>query len=475
MSEEDLHPSSEELDGANSAPRPQTEWHEVEAKAAQSRAGEQQAQQAEDLDKQTDRQAAIELYLMDNDLFGFEPYSPEVLGDLTKLLHAEEQKYREAVPDFDIASNWSEKRILRFFERKYDQKLEKTESTENREKEKSAYEQVLSAIKQENPDIDNLTLCQKLLAQSDKLPKSEIPKLQAFVDMQSLATTPEDQLVVNAKINTLNFDGGIPDPVLFIQSSILTAPDLSEASKDAIAKHFKVPRFKTNTGSQVDKAMDAKNEAGEPLHDEHNPLPIRDGLAAYNKPDGTRVARVEVDGIGSREIPWARGEKGETIGLKLSMLKIYAINEAKGVTDFMGETVDIDTVISGQTDPEKLRKTSQIMEALLGGQAGYNGQIITDQQAEFLNWFSQYTSTKGDALEGDYDKHTAVESRTALGFHPNGHGSKLDYDVLRAAGSFAQGQYGSGAPDYFALQKHLHSLFPNRVLLTGENEEISVI
>jgi len=143
------------------------------------------------------------------------------------------------------------------------------------------------------------------------------------------------------------------------------------------------------------------------------------------------------------------------------------VNEFKGNTDFFGESVHINTMLS-QTDPAKLRQTQQVMEALLGGNAGYNGEIISDTQAEFIGWFSQFVATKGDAAEGDYDRHTAIENRKNLGLHPNGDPTQIDYDVLRAAGSFAQAQYASGAPDYFALQAHLHDLFPDRVNLASQ-------
>jgi len=252
-------------------------------------------------------------------------------------------------------------------------------------------------------------------------------------------------------------------------SGILTDETVDEVTREQIATNLDLPNhIATITGSDVDNALDSQNPDGSPRFSQKNPLPVRDGMAAYVRPDGTRIARVEVEGIGTREIPWQRGEKGEVIGLKLSLLKIWAINEFKGNTDLFGETVHINAFLS-QTDPEKLRQTQQVMEALLGGEAGYDGVIITDNQAEFIGWFSQYVATKGDASEGDYDRHTAIENRTNLGLHPNGDATQIDYDVLRAAGSYAQGQYGSGAPDYFALQEHLHGLFPDRVPMTGAN------
>ena len=478
---EELAPSQEIPDGEKLPPKPETQWSEVEAQANASLSGQEKARSDKKIAENADRKASIEFFLVDNDLFGFEPYSPEILNNLTILLVDIESKRQLSNSEFDVTTDWSEKKITRFFERKLDD-AEMNDTANTEEKEDREYIAAVKNIREQSPNISNVDLCKTLIEGSfndengeltkyaESIPTSEMANVQGFVDMKNLAATPEDQAIVEAKINALDFSNGVSDPVLFLQSSIFTDPAISEASKDAMAQRFNVTRFKTNTGSQVDTAMDAVNEAGEPLHDESNPLTVRHGVDAYVKPDGSRVARVNVDGIGMREIPWERGERGEIIGLKISMLKIWAINEAKGVTDFMGENVNINTYITGQTDPEKLRKTQQIMEGLLGGNAGYNGEIITNEQAQFLSWFNQYTSIKGDANEGDYDKATAVSNRTDLGLHPNGNPELIDYEVLRAAGSFAQAQYGTGSPDYYSLQKHLHELFPDRVPLTGENE-----
>jgi len=255
-----------------------------------------------------------------------------------------------------------------------------------------------------------------------------------------------------------------------LASGFLADQAVSEEVKADVAKKLGLPpHVSTTTGTNVDSALDAQNLDGTTRFGADNPLPVRKGLSAYVRSDGMRIARVDVKGIGVREIPWQRGEKGETIGLKLSLLKIWAMNEQTGNTDFLGESVHINTLIYNQTDPEKLRRTRQTMAALLGGVAGFDGHIISDHDAEFIGWFNQYVSTKGDAAIGDYDRDTATKNRTDLGLHPNGNEQKIDFEVLQAAGSFAQDQYGSGSPNYYALQKYLHGLFPDRVPLTDKN------
>jgi len=255
-----------------------------------------------------------------------------------------------------------------------------------------------------------------------------------------------------------------------LASGFLTDENVPEEIKADVAKKLGLPpRVSTNTGSNVDNALDGQNPDGTPRFGTNNPLPVRKGMVAYVRDDGVRIARVDMKGIGVREIPWQRGEKGETIGLKLSLLKIWAMNERTGNTDFFGESIHINTLIHNQTDPEKLRRTQNTMSALFGGEAGFDGRIISDEDAEFIGWFNQYVSTKGDAVIGDYDRDTAIKTRTDLGLHPNGNDQKIDFEILKAAGSFAQAQYGSGLPDYYALQKHLYGLFPDRVPLTDKN------
>ncbi len=451
--------------------QPKRSLEDVEAKADASLARRDQINEAEKSTESADRQGQVELFLMENEMFGYEPYSEDVMASLTALLLDVEGKLRRVRPEFDITKDWNEEQVRKYLKRKYDRRELSEEAAEKDEDDRDGYTKAVETVRKNNPNIDNLSLCQKLIAEHEaNVPPQHLAKLQTYIQIQNLATTPEDAAIVTAKINALSFDGGIPDPVLFVQNSIFTDPALSENTKDAIATNLSIPRPNITTGSQVDRAMDAVDEAGDPLYTPDNLLPIRDGVGAYVAPDGSRVARVEVRGIGVREMPWERGQSGTVIGLKLSMLKIWAVNEAKGNTDFFGETVNIDTQILSQSDPEKLRKVQQVMEALLGGDAGYDGEIITDEQADFIGWFTQYVATKGDASEGDFDENVADENRINLGFHPGGDTSQLDYEVLRAAGLFAQGQYGSGEPDYYALQRHLHDLFPEKnIPLTGEN------
>ncbi len=225
------------------------------------------------------------------------------------------------------------------------------------------------------------------------------------------------------------------------------------------------------TGGQVNSALDSVDASGKPLNTEtRNPIQIGHGAIAYNKPDGTRAARVKLPNGRNREIPWRPEDSDDIIGLKISLAKIWTQNEWDGQTDFFGESIDIENHILSRTDPAKLRKVQLVMNALLGGMRGYDAIIIQDHEAKQVGWFNQFTSPKGDAMQGDFAQATAIENRTNLGIHPNGVASMIDYEILAEAARYSEDQFGLGEPNYYMLQQHLHELFPKKhIPLTGDN------
>lgn len=182
---------------------------ETQAQTDANLAKQDQIHQAEQSAETADRQGQIELFLMENDLFGFEPYSPEVLADLSDLLVKKETLKRQSKPEFNITSDWSSRKTLGYFDKKYtaqsrkEEKVEKTDLDEN-------YADQVAALRENNPDITNVELCTTLLETPKKIPSTEIAKLQAFVSIQELAATPEDAAIVTAKINAQDFSAGSP-------------------------------------------------------------------------------------------------------------------------------------------------------------------------------------------------------------------------------------------------------------------------
>ena len=471
MFEEQAHPSPDFQGGLPEGEKsPARSLGEVEADHQKFLQQSAQIAQAKSVDATSDRRGQIELFLMENELFGIEPYAPEVMTQLTDLLFEKEADKRLRDPDFKIDRNWKPSSVQRYLERKYTTGEEVAEATTD-ERARDTYESVVDGIRAANPDISNLALSRQLLSEhSEFVPTEHLVRLQAFVDMHALASSLEDQAIVASKINAQDFSGGIPNPTLFIETEILTDENLSEAYRDEVAKRFNIPNPRIRTGGQVDDTLDSRAPDGGPLYTPDNPIRVGDA-DAYENPDGSRAIRVTVPGRGDREIPWLPDDKPDVIGTKISLAKLWAVNEWKGQTDFFGETIDIETHILSQTDPQKLAKVKDVMNALLGGTRGFDAIILQDNEAEFIGWLNQFTATKGDAAESDFDADAAITNRTNLGFHPDGDPQQLDIDILRAAALYAKSQYGSGEPDYFGLQRHLHGLFPHKVSLSGENAE----
>ena len=320
----------------------------------------------------------------------------------------------------------------------------------------------------------HLTGCERLQFATEYLDGPEVPlpvrktlsfrfaAIQAALDrMLASVEDPDERVAFEALLISAPIDlsaSTITGSFEPLWSQIATSDDISVETKQKI--HATIWK---RTGAQLDQTLDQRDENGNPIFGEGAGVPVGEGVTAYVRNDGSRALRISVSGRGDREIPWQRGMGGNVISTKISLGKIWQVNEWSGQTDFFGEGINIETQVFSQTDPQKLTKVRNTINALLGGVRGFDGLIITDADAQFIGWFNQFIATKGDAAQGDVDKEFAADNRTNLGIHPNGDHEKIDYDVLTAAAGFAKEQYASGAPDYFALQSHLHDLFPGRV------------
>ncbi len=426
---------------------------------------------AENAEHQQDRQNVLTDHLMEiGCLEGFDWNHPAIPDGLVDRLVAFEANKKSTRPHYDLTTKpdvivkkiaETEWRLLQEVE----SELNVDDKVRNSDQTKSSYEQLIGET--EGGTFDKF---QAIIDRADEFPE-EAAHVAAFLQMRDMAITPEDTERITAKINGMDISGGIPDPVLFVQSAILTDDSFSESYQDAVAEKFNIPNPRVKTGGQVDQTLDARDANGQPLYTPNNPVPIGDDTLAYENPDGSRVVVVDTGDGRRREIPLNGNESDDVRGLKISLARIWAQNEWDGATDFFGESVDIENDILSQTDPQKLVKVRNTINAVLGGTRGYDAVIVQNNEVDFIGWFNQHISTKGDAAIGDFDKASAVENRTNLGIHPNGNPNEVDYEVLRAAANYAKSQYGTGEPNYFSLQEHLNGLFPDRVPLTEEHPQ----
>ena len=178
----------------------------------------------------------------------------------------------------------------------------------------------------------------------------------------------------------------------------------------------------------------------------------------------------------SAELPDGRAREFNVTGWSredLTELSEYLVfwrsAEEAGISHALGESFNVDMDLIDHFEAEEARRSRQTIEVLLGFDKGYDGRIMSENNAHFLKWEFQSFSPKGDWAQGDYNIEASNQWLQDLGIKDNA--GNLNYEVLKGAGSFLRGIYGSGAPDYYSLQRHLHALYGDRVPLTGENAE----
>ena len=312
-----------------------------------------------------------------------------------------------------------------------------------------------------------------LLDEMQKLPlvqeNTELQKsLEQFRKIISLAQSEEDKAILESKITNVDF-ASVPSPQLFIQEQIFDAPDLSQATKDAIAKEFKITPYKVVTGSDVKQsfnAMTVNPQTGEqqPRFTKDDPLDYRPGVSAFNGESGERYIQFKVDPPVKFDVS---GWSPDAITDLSEYGALFVGFQEAGVSNFMVHNFHLPNALDPQFDPLDAVKSRQIVDSLLGFGQGYDGKIYASSQGEYFQWFVQMLSPRGDWAQGDFDVNASNKALEDLGVRDEG--GNLNLDVLESVGSYARGIYGSGVPDYHALQQHLHDLYGDQVPLTGDN------
>ncbi len=414
----------------------------------------QSLEQSEAAEAASDREAVIQAYLVEHDFLGFNPKDEGMMERLTEVLLQREQSYRRRRPSFDICQ-----KSPKFLEKVC---------------EKAGLGDSYADFLEQNKDQPPLDRMRLALAQA-VAPEQERAKFEAYLRLTSaeVVSNEEDRKAIEAKVNALDISAGVADPVWFIQTEIFASDEISDDTKEAVAREFKISRVSVATGSELLKASaqtQVDPETGEEVYvyTKENPMTYRNGLQCYMQPDGTRMLRTQLSDGRVREIPLTTDNPNLARTFANQIALYYRLEEA-GINHFMGEPYHIETGIYHQTDMGQVWKTAQVIEALLGGYAGYNGEILWDDQLDFIVWEAQWITPKGDAATGDYDINASDRNLQDLGVRDKD--GKFNYDILASAGSYMRGEYLTGSPDYYTLQLYLHGLFPGLVPLTGENAQ----
>lgn len=117
-----------------------------------------------------------------------------------------------------------------------------------------------------------------------------------------------------------------------------------------------------------------------------------------------------------------------------NLLRLYTQLEEVGASNFLGESFKIETDINQLVDASALRKTAEVVRAVLAGTSGFDVEIIPNAELDLLVWQAQNYSPKGDTATGDYDVTTTRKNLETLNIRRSD--GSFDYEVLKNEAAF---------------------------------------
>lgn len=427
------------------------------------------------------------------DYFGIEPKNDPVADQLTQILFAHEVKQLDrGRGDYDITTE-ERRRLDRVVERGFslgadeaaiadasevvEAEAEETdviaaqadteaEVREEVETDASAYEALLQSPEYlQKSNVDKIAM----MTGHPDVPESEKAKWASFGRIMAIADrVPTDAPIIRQRLNQLDMSQGVPDPVQFIQTAIFSSSDIdtgvSAATQEAIAAEFGLTPQRVVTGSDFEDALNTTvtNEDGEPLpaYTDEQPLQFGVGLDGYTDADGeTQYMRATPEhghGVTLEVTSLSPQEKA----ILASYLDTWRMTEDAGASEWLLSLTQYDLHGSNVVDPLQLIEAAQVVNAVYGGFAGYNGEVLRGaEQIGMIQWQAQLASPKGDAARSDRNSSMTESAMVGLGIQDET--GRVDLDVLRAFGEYSRENWFS-APDYNAVQTHLVALFPEK-------------
>lgn len=218
------------------------------------------------------------------------------------------------------------------------------------------------------------------------------------------------------------------------------------------------------TGTDFENAMnetvldDDGNEV--PAHTESEPLQFGVGLDGFTSDDGeTQYMRATPEHGHAITLDVTNLSPEEKAVLS-SYLDTWRMTEDAGESEWLLSLTQYDLRGQSIVDPIKLIEAAQVVNAIYGGFAGYNGEVLRgEQQVGMIRWQAQLRSPKGDAARSDRNTEMTASAMQGLGIQTED--GRLDLDMLRAFGDYSRDNWFS-APNYDAVQMHLAGLFPEK-------------
>jgi hypothetical protein len=218
------------------------------------------------------------------------------------------------------------------------------------------------------------------------------------------------------------------------------------------------------TGTDFENAMNETvlDEDGNqvPAHTESEPLQFGVGLDGFTSDDGeTQYMRATPEHGHAITLDVTNLSPEEKAVLS-SYLDTWRMTEDAGESEWLLSLTQYDLRGQSIVDPIKLIEAAQVVNAIYGGFAGYNGEVLRgEQQIGMIRWQAQLRSPKGDAARSDRNTEMTASAMQGLGIQTED--GRLDLDMLRAFGDYSRDNWFS-APNYDAVQAHLAGLFPEK-------------
>lgn len=218
------------------------------------------------------------------------------------------------------------------------------------------------------------------------------------------------------------------------------------------------------TGTDFEDAMNERvlDEEGNeiPAHTAGEPLEFGVGLEGFTSDDGAqqfmRATPEHGQGV-TLEVTHLSPEEKAVLA---SYLDTWRMTEDAGASEWLLSLTQYDLHGQNIVDPIQLIEAAQVVNAVYGGLAGYNGEVLRGpEQVGMIQWQAQLASPKGDAARSDRNPTMTASAMMGLGIQDEN--GNLDLDVLRAFGEYSRENWFS-APDYEAVQAHLQARFPEK-------------
>lgn len=324
------------------------------------------------------------------------------------------------------------------------------------------FSQIFKRLK--NKSITNHEYLDRVFALADSdptaVPQTYLASYRQYQQLlsPSVVTNETDRKTIEQKFTGLDMTTPTqPDPIAFIQTEILGDPEqtgISLETQNQIRETFNIP--KVNSGTEIQHVLGATNDDGSVVYDQINPLPIRPGVNAYVDHSGSQILQTEIAGRASRDFD-ITGWSASRVTELTEYLTLYTLSEQAGISNMLEACYDIEFALGDDFDLDKQAQTRQVIEALLGRDKGYDGRIIDESDIAMLKWQLQIFSNHGDKAQGDHDIETTRQNLIELGVRDEN--GQLNYEVLKAVGSYTREIYLTGEPSYGSLNKHLKQIF----------------